>query len=126
MKRAYQSLMILNPEMPPFDNHMEKFEQRVRDTIAKEPFNSLVYEEAKKKYNLTASPPPQAATLYDTVKLYAVGLNKTIAKGEGIANGSAIIRNIRGNVCSVFFIQGSFFSFSQSRDISKEYSVLLG
>ena len=101
IKRAYQSLMILLPEMPSFTYSMKGFNRRVRESISKPPFNSDKYEHWCKdpwckNSSTTPSPPPQAARLYDAVKLYAVGLNETIARGGSKTDGAAIVRNIQG------------------------------
>ena len=72
VKRAFQSLIVLLPEMPQYEKTMENFIQRLHTSIAKPPFNSHVYEEFKKTHpeiNETPYPPPQAARLYDAVKV---------------------------------------------------------
>lgn len=38
--------------------------------------------------------PPEGYQLYDAVKMYALGVNKTVNKGYKVTNGSDVIQNM--------------------------------
>ena len=59
---------------------------------------------------------------YFSVQLYAIGLNRTIARGGMITDGAAIVRNIRG--LKQRSITGQNFIVSSKADVQTYFEVL--
>ncbi|XP_075217883.1 guanylate cyclase 32E [Lycorma delicatula] len=88
--KAFKSYLGIVPS-PPRD--IENFNSKVNDYLVRPPFNfpnPLEYFGAHKLFRA------EAAYLYDAVVLYARAIVETIADGEDIKNGTAVISHIRG------------------------------
>eukprot|EP00794_Sanderia_malayensis_P009190 gene9190-10164_t len=96
VKKALDAALILAPKLP--TPSYEQFQERLRKKIGGPPFFSDAYKGIINGTDLDKSesqPPLWGARAYDAVQLYAIGLNKSLQKGNDIRDGKALINQIR-------------------------------
>jgi len=86
---VYNSFLDLSAEKPDLDNKHKNFSLEVRRRMADPPFNRAMDPSEKVD--------PASAYLYDTIFVYALAYNKTIAQGKDPANTTALMANIFGS-----------------------------
>ncbi|XP_047143236.1 atrial natriuretic peptide receptor 1 isoform X1 [Hydra vulgaris] len=125
MMIAYQSVLILQPEIP-FVNQtgneeFKKFQDRVIVAMKKPPF-FIDGLDSINKSAIPTRPPEEAQRLYDAVKLYAYGLTEAIKNNEDTRNGVAIINHLKGKTFQS--VTGSRFVVNSNADTQVYFNVL--
>ncbi|XP_065065708.1 uncharacterized protein LOC135691687 [Rhopilema esculentum] len=123
VKKALDAALILAPKMPAVS--YGAFVDRLRTTMGKAPFYSSAYIGKINGTHMDKSqsqPPPWGARAYDAVKLYALGLNRSLQQGNSIRNGKAVIDNIRSTTFKS--ILGHDIYVDENGQVELNYTVL--
>jgi len=89
VNEVFKTTLLVGPTINEEDARVKEFVQRLKSESAMPPYNSTYY-------NVRHPVPDAAYYLYDSVLIYAMAANKTLAMNGSLENGTEVYRNLKG------------------------------